>query len=227
MGNISYYDNIAADYDAILNEDKKNINIRNKVADTFISLVKGGKVLDFGGGTGLDFGWLLQHRYSITYCEPSVVMRRMAMERKAREFPGSSIFFLEGDLTDFSKWDVTSPFKQEMNAVLANFAVFNCIPDIEMLFAKLWLSLEPGGMVLALILDSSLIRRLRINLKGTILSLFSGDPVSFFVDYNGERQMVYIHSVKAIKKASGHKFKFIHHERMDGFGFSLIHLIRK
>ena len=38
--------------------------------------------------------------------------------------------------------------------------------------------MEPGGIVLALVLDNGLAKRLRSNLKGTIRSFFSGDPVS-------------------------------------------------
>ena len=58
--NISYYNEIAADYDAILQKDVNNTAVRLKLAAKFTTLVKSGRVLDFGGGTGQDLGWLLQ-----------------------------------------------------------------------------------------------------------------------------------------------------------------------
>jgi SAM-dependent methyltransferase len=223
--NISYYDEIAADYDAILNEDAANSATRSKVAAMFTALVKGGYVLDFGGGTGQDLGWLVQH-YRVIFCEPSAPMRKIAMERSSKELPGSDIIFFDEPKTDFRIWTANFPFEQKVDAVLANFAVFNCIPDIELLFEKLALAIKPGGIVIAVFLDNSLIKRLRSNLKGTLSSFFSGGTVSFFINYNGQRQLVYIHTFKAIKKAAADRFD-IHPGQLHGSGFRLIHLIRK
>src|SRR6202035_4865586 len=102
--NISYYNEIAPDYDDILNKDKANTIIRDKVAAKFTSLVNGGAVLDFGGGTGQDFGWLLQRGYHIIFCEPSVAMRQIAIERAKSEFPGAGISFFDENTTDFRSW---------------------------------------------------------------------------------------------------------------------------
>jgi SAM-dependent methyltransferase len=225
--NISYYNGIAAEYDAILNKDAANTGIRAKVANTFTALVKAGSILDFGGGTGQDLGWLLQQHYHIDFCEPSKAMRQVAIERSKNEFPGSGISFFDDNKTDFRNWQAAFPFERKVDAILANFAVINCIPDIGLLFEKLALAIKPGGIVVALVLDSSLRMRLRSNLKGTLRSFFSGDPVSIFIEYNGLRQQVYIHSVKAIKKASANRFELKRFERLQGFGFCLIHLVSK
>ncbi|HWY36712.1 MAG TPA: hypothetical protein VNX68_18855, partial [Nitrosopumilaceae archaeon] len=83
--NISYYDEIAGNYDAILNNDGANKIIREMVAGRFSSLVKGGYVLDFGGGTGRDLAWLIQNNYQIIFCEPSVAMRKIAINRIKNE----------------------------------------------------------------------------------------------------------------------------------------------
>src|ERR1700676_5350087 len=156
--NISYYNEIAADYDAILNKDSSNTIIRNKVAAKFISLVNGGSVLDFGGGTGQDLGWLLQNDYKIIFCEPSAAMRQIAIEWSKGEFPDAGISFFDDNKSDFRSWNAKFPFDQKVNAVLANFAVINCIPDIEFLFEKLALAMDPGGIVIALILDIGLVK---------------------------------------------------------------------
>jgi ubiquinone/menaquinone biosynthesis C-methylase UbiE len=92
--NILYYDAIATEYDGQLNRDKRNFYIRDFVARKFVKVVSGRLVLDFGGGTGQDFGWLLNHQYQIVFCEPSHAMRQIALDRRAHEFPGSDIFFL-------------------------------------------------------------------------------------------------------------------------------------
>jgi SAM-dependent methyltransferase len=224
--NISYYNEIAASYDAILSEDATNEIIRAKVAARVNSLFKGGSILDFGGGTGQDLRWLLQKHYRVVFCEPSAAMRKIAVERLKSEHAGGDITFLDDNESDFRKWDPIFPFKRKVNAILANFAVVNCIPDIELLFEKLALVIEPGGVMVALLLDAGLIKRLRANLKDTIKSFFFLNPVSFFVDYKGKRQIVYLHSTRSIKRAITNNFELRHSERFHGFGFCLIHLVR-
>ena len=225
--NISYYDKIADQYDSILHGDEKNILIRNRVAEYFVRFINSGNVIDFGGGTGLDLPWLVQQPYRISFCEPSESMRRLAIQKKLEGLPGSSLEFLVGEQSDFRNWNTEFPFRQKINAVLANFAVVNCIPDIRLLFAKLALVMDPGGMVVALVLDGSLGRKFRSNLKGTVRFLFTGRPVDFHIEYNGQRQLVNLYSSREIRKASNGKFHLVHHERWRGFGFSLIHLVRK
>lgn len=225
--NISYYDEIAGDYDAILQKDETNTVIRSIVAEKFITLVKGGCVLDFGGGTGQDLEWLVKHNYAIVFCEPSNGMRQIAIERSQKKFPGASIFFLDDDKTHFRNWSTAVPFAPQADAILANFAVINCIPDIELLFKNLALTINPGGIILAIILNNSITGKLRSNLKGTIRSFFTGDPVTIKIDHKGQQQLVYIHSTNAIKKASAIYFEFKQIERLHRSAFSLIHLVRK
>jgi SAM-dependent methyltransferase len=221
--NISYYNEIAAEYDAILNKDAKNAVVRKQVADRFIVAVKKGRVLDFGGGTGQDIDWLSKQSYEIIFCEPSIAMRKHAAERNAT----ARIIFLDDKSTDFREWSAVFPFEQAVDAVLANFAVINCIPDIKLFFEKLAMIVTPGGIVMALILDNSLPKRFRFNTKATVQSFFSGKPVSISVNYNGSSQQVYIHSRKAIERAAAKHFELKLFERLPGSGFCLIHLIRK
>jgi SAM-dependent methyltransferase len=226
-GNISYYDRIANRYDDIQSGDKKNSLLRDLVTGYFLSRVKCGHVLDFGGGTGLDLNWLVRQQYNISFCEPSESMRRIAIERKHADFPQSSIVFLEGDQCDFRKWNAEFPFGEKINAVLANFAVLNCIPDIQCLFEKLRLVLAPGGFVVALVLDGSLLRKFRTSFKGAVKYLFNRSPVGFQIIYEGQTQYVNLYSIFEISKAANPGFELVHQESLDGFGFSLIHLMRK
>jgi SAM-dependent methyltransferase len=225
--NISYYDVIAPEYDAILSRDSANAIIRAKVAARFMYYVKEGYVLDFGGGTGQDLEWLVQQHYDIIFCEPSAKMRQIAVGHWKNEFPRAPVFFLDNDKTDFRSWNSIFPLNYKVKAVLANFAVINCIPDIGLLFEKLAIVTETGGIVIAVLLDNRLVKRMKSNLKGTLQSLFSGKPVNISIDYNGERQLVYIHTMKAIKKSLADSFVLWSVERFNGFGFCLIHLVRK
>src|SRR5277367_4884220 len=224
--NISYYDKIASNYVFILGKDANNNIIRQIVAARFVGLVKGDHILDFGGGTGLDLAWLIQEKYRITFCELSEIMCQLAKERVTNQFPDVHVEFLENDKMDFRNWTYEQPFNFQMDAVLANFAVLNCIPDISCLFQKLALPLKPGGVLLALILDNSLLNRFRLNLKGTLKSLVFGFPTKFHVEFNGNRQIVYVHSTKSIRKAAAGYFQCVEIERFQNYGYRLIHLIR-
>src|SRR5882757_4263284 len=135
--NISYYNEIAKEYDVILNEDKSNAVVRKAVKEKFVSTVNPGWVLDFGGGTGQDTGWLQQHHYSILFCEPSAGMRNIAIENVKNNTAAGKINFMDEAKINFKNWDNTLPFEQKVNGVLANFAVFNCIPNIDTLYQNL------------------------------------------------------------------------------------------
>jgi SAM-dependent methyltransferase len=225
--NRSYYDEIAADYEVILNQDSANAVIREKIANKFTGLVKTGRVLDFGGGTGMDMGWMLQQHYQVIFCEPAEAMRQVAIARVQHEFNNAGISFLPGNATDFRQWSPMFPLDKPVDAALANFAVLNCIPDITLLFEKLALVIKPGGVLIALILDNSLAKRWRSNFKGTLQSFFSNAPVSFYIDYHDRRQFVYIHSTRAIKKSLANYFTLTHVEPLHGLGFCLVHAVRK
>ncbi len=225
--NISYYDEIAEDYDAILNDDRTNRYIREIVAEKFISLVQGGSILDFGGGTGMDLGWLIKNDFRIIFCEPSGPMRKIAINRAKFEFPDAFVSFLDDNKSDFRNWNATYPFEYKVDAVIANFAVINCIPDILFLFEKLALSIKSGGIVLALMLDNSLSKRLKSNMKGTIASYLTGKTMRIFVNYKDKRQQVFIYKSSEIRNAAKNTFDVINIERLHQSGFCLIHLRRK
>ncbi len=226
--NVTYYNSIAAEYDAILDKDEANAVIRAKMADTFTRLVhKNSRVLDFGGGTGQDLGWLLSSPYSVLFCEPSADMRSVAMERSKQAFPAAGISFLNDGSADFRNWQTGVPTGTQVDGVLANFAVFNCIPDIELLFEKLAMVLKPGGTVLALILDNSLKKRFQYSIKGTLQSFFNRRPLNIIINHNGRQQLVYIHSNRSIKKALGHYFSCKQITPLQGLGFSICQLEKK
>jgi hypothetical protein len=143
------------------------------------------------------------------------------------DFPEAGIHFFDDAQADFRNWNHLFPFECKMDALLANFAVFNCIQDIDKLFNTLAPAIKQGGHIIALVLDDRLTKRLRFNTMGTLKSFLSGKPVTFYVDYKSQRQEVYIHTARAIRKTSSANFELVSQNRLGGYGFRLIHLIRK
>ncbi len=225
--NISYYDEIADDYDAMLQRDASNKITREKVAEKFTLLVKNGAVLDFGGGTGSDLGWLSAGNYDILFCEPSAGMRGKAILYNKATLHNNHIVFQEDGQADFTSWHHQLPFSQKVDGILSNFAVFNCIPDIGLLFKNLSLVIKPGGHLLALVLDSRIAKVLRWRPKSVFLSFLNGKPMSTVIDYKNHRQKVFIYTAREIKRASQPYFDFCSGETLQGSDFSMIHLTRK
>jgi SAM-dependent methyltransferase len=219
LKNISFYNEIADDYDAIMDNDRSNGIVRREVADKFLSMVAPGRVLDFGGGTGSDLGWLTDHYYHVIFCEPSTRMRQLAIRRHNRKILPSHVEFLSGAAVDFTDWNRNLPFYPPADAILANFAVINCIANIDLLFRNLSLVVRPGGSLIALVLRPRILHSLR--------SLAGLAPGSLEVRYKQYEQKVYVHTTRAIRKASRAYFKFSGRKSLQGSVFSLIHLTRK
>ena len=224
--NILYYDEIADSYDRILDQDSLNNIIREKVAGRFIEYVKPGCVLDFGGGTGRDLKWLTENHYKIFFCEPSAGMKEKAIQHNQKVLHNNNIVFLEKAQTEFTHWHEELPFTEKVDAILSNFAVINCIPHIELLFKNLALIIKPGGALVALILDNKA-KGLISRLRGALRSFILKTPLTVDIKYKEHLQTVYVYTTKQIKKASKANFDFSNRESLPGFGFILIHLIRK
>jgi SAM-dependent methyltransferase len=226
--NISYYDEIANSYDEILNRENSNKLVRQEVKEKFTSLLQPEQwVLDFGGGTGLDLEWLTANKYNILFCEPSVIMREKAVQYNNTKLHDDAILFLGGDKTDFSAWHLYLPFSQQVDGILCNFGVINCIPNIDFLFKNLALVIKPGGHFVALFLDRSLKKMWKWHRRNTVRSVVFGSPFIMYVHHKEHKQTVFVHSVKEIKKAAASSFVYASPKNLGESGFILIHLIRK
>jgi SAM-dependent methyltransferase len=219
MKNIFFYDQIAEDYDAIMEEERSNDLVRQEVIDKFLGTVAPGRVLDFGGGTGSDLGWLTDHYYHVIFCEPSARMKDLAIRRHHRKILPGHVEFLSEAAVDFTGWNRTLPFYPPADAILSNFAVINCIADIDSLFRSLSLVVRPGGSLIALLL--------RPNWMHTLRSMAGLAPDSLEVRYKGHAQTVYVHTPKAVRRASGDYFDFTGWRSLHGSVFSILHLTRK
>jgi SAM-dependent methyltransferase len=225
--NISFYNEIAGQYNAILNAEDTNSIVRSKVAGKFHDTTKSGLVLDFGGGTGLDLDWLVGFQYEIFFCEPSAGMRQMAIKRNTDLLHSLHINFLEQEKTDFTRWHQQLPFSQQVDAILSNFAVINNIADIQSLFAAMARVLKPGAHLMALMLDNRWQTLSRRHPAAYLKSLFNRRTINLKVQFKGYEQTVYLHTMNKIRKASSTYFDFCYSESISGSGFILIDLIRK
>lgn len=225
--NISYYDQIADNYDSLMAGDPYNEQVRNEVSQVFCKAVPAGLIIDFGGGTGLDLEWLNSRSYHIIFCEPSVGMRQKAVELAKAKRYASEINFLEGENTDFHTWEESLAFTVKADAVLLNFAVINCIPDIGFLFKNMALVTRKGAQIYALVLVNSFLKRCQTSFSGMILAILTGSVITRVVNNSGNSQTVFLHSLRSIRTASSKYFYQGSHKPIPGSGFHLIHLIRK
>lgn len=224
--NLSYYDEVARTYNAIIDQDKTNQVVRQKVKETFLSFVKSGTVIDFGGGTGLDLEWLSAAGYKIVFCEPSSSMREKAMEYNNTVLQNPLIIFVDPPKTDFEKWHTYPPFSEPVDAMLSNFGVINYIQDINNLFCSIAAVVRPGGHFIAIMLDFTLNKRLKWHRRNAIRSLLFRVPFKMYIPYKDQRQTVFVHTVKEIKKASAKYFDYFETDAPKIFDFTLIHLVR-
>jgi SAM-dependent methyltransferase len=223
--NISYYNGIASQYGTMVDKNSDKI-VRQKVADKFSGVVQNATVLDFGGGTGLDLEWLTTNNNKIFFCEPSNAMRKIAISA-SKNLSNQNIIFIQESAADFRQWNKQLPFAEKVDAVLANFAVINCIPGIELLFQNLVLLTRPGANIIALILVKNIKKISGTNFYKFLQSTIFNEPLSINIQHQNHQQTVYIYSIKEIIKASRNYFIFCSNERLPDSEFTLIHLIRK
>lgn len=246
--NISYHDQAADSYDQTMDKDPANKIIRQRVKEKLCGLLSSGRVLDFGGGTGLDLEWLTARSYQVLFCEPSVAMREKAMHYNDTILQSDRITFLDTDKTDFSTWHQELPFSQKCDAVLSDFGALNYIPDMGLLFNNMARILRPGGHFVLLILRLSLKKRLRWHRRNAVKSLLLRTPYIMYIPYDRlsvaeddrtvaaagdansiaetRRQTVFVHTLKEIQEASAPYFTFCGEELLEAYDFTLIHLIR-
>jgi len=226
--NISYHDEVAGDYNAVMDSHQPNQMIRQRVKEKFCSLVPGygGRVLDFGGGTGLDLGWLTAAGNKVIFCEPSVGMRDRAIQYEERVLKSGRVTFLEGEQTDFFTWEKALPFAGKVDAILSDFGPLNYIPDINKMFRCLAKVIRPGGCFLLLVLHLPFAKRLKWHRRNAIGSLLFRNTFRMYIPYKGHRQMVFVYTEKEITKAAAPWFGYGGAELLTEHDFTLIHLIR-
>jgi len=201
---ISFYDLHAADYNNRMSASDSKV--RGAVRDCFIKYTNKGKVLDFGGGTGLDLPWLCKQYDKVFFIEPSAGMRA---EARKLIFPGCAPIFVDENL-DFNDWEYPKlPFTEKMDGILANFAVFNCIQNIDVLFHRLSLLSFPGAHLVINVLNTSPKKMLTTySIKFALLSIMN---MKIEVPNTGKgiSHPTYLHTLRQYLSASKGYFNLV------------------
>ena len=223
ISSTSFYNYVAKDYNS--HQTISDSYVRNYVMKKFLYNIPHGNILDFGGGTGLDLPWLLTPKYRVNFLEPSSNMRSLAKVSVADNW--QQPVFIEENI-DFHNWSSDSlPFEEKMVGILANFAVLNCIKDIDCLFEKLALVCDSNCRVVATVLDTRAMRMLKTHSLKVAVKRFFKRPLVTDTKYNCVTQQTYLHTLSNYKSASRKHFNFISYTSIRASPFALLMLSKK
>jgi len=178
--------------------------------------------MDFGGGTGADLGWLTKNMYEVCFCEPSKAMRDIAIELNNKEIKSERIQFLKETQTDFIQWN-SNTFPNNFDAILADFCVFNTIDDINLLFSKLNTILNPGGQIIATLLDTTFKGIIKYHIKSFVRAFITMGYPTMLVQHSVNRHTVYLHTPGKLMQAIPGEFSCKKIESLGKSGFMLVH----
>jgi SAM-dependent methyltransferase len=129
-------------YHQFMLSSPRDLLVRDRFQKLALELLPAGaEVLDFGAGTGIDAKAYAAGGHPTYVYEPSEAMR------------GYLAVHCRDDIERKAIVSVASPLACQVDAVTANFAVLNHIPDQAALFEQLAGVVRPGGFVLASMLN--------------------------------------------------------------------------
>lgn len=224
---IKYYDDISLKYDYTLNSSPNNTKTRNEVKNYFLKNVNGKFVLDFGGGTGKDLKWLLENGFQVYFCEPSMGMRKLAAKNFQNTSSSSQITFLDDHSSNFQKWNKNNiPIENKIDGILANFAVFNSIKQLEELSEKLALISHNGTRLITTVLHLKL-KKILLHDFPSILNLYlRGNGLATKVQDGNHQMVVYLHTKSKLIKSFKKYFDYVESFPISGSSFKLLHFRR-
>jgi SAM-dependent methyltransferase len=155
----AYYDGEADRYDAVMEGDPHNAQIRDAFRALVASTVPAaGRMLDFGCGTGVDARWYAVRGYPVVAYDPARRMIAQVSTRCAREIMARQIV---PATFPFAEFPHALPAHAGFDAIVANFAVLNLLADLREVFDGFARVLVPGGVVIANVLNPFYWRDLR------------------------------------------------------------------
>jgi SAM-dependent methyltransferase len=147
----SFYDAIAARYDAEMNDGTENAKVRSAFQRRVTAIAGHGRpILDFGCGTGADAEWYVARGHRVIAYDISAGMVAGLRERCPSEIADGAISAIAGDL------DVLLDALSRSGpaaAIAANFAVLNHVRDLGPLLEALAPHLAENGAVVASLLN--------------------------------------------------------------------------
>jgi SAM-dependent methyltransferase len=148
---VAYYDQTAALYDEQVDGVPTNRAAREAFRDHVSMLAeRGGLVLDFGCGTGIDATWYAARGHRVMAYDISSGMMELLRRRCAREIAEGRIIPVTGNDEGLAS---ALERVQPVSVIAANFAVLNHVRDLAPLLRLLSSSLRPGGSLVASLLN--------------------------------------------------------------------------
>jgi 2-polyprenyl-3-methyl-5-hydroxy-6-metoxy-1,4-benzoquinol methylase len=147
----AYYDRIAREYDGQVD----GLAINRAQRDAFRTRVaalagSGGRILDFGCGTGTDAEWYAAKGHEVVAHDISAGMVEVLRSRCADAIARGRITALVGRLSDLDRVLRGGP---PLDVIAANFGVLNHFDDLQQVLALLASHLRPGGALVASVLN--------------------------------------------------------------------------
>jgi SAM-dependent methyltransferase len=190
----SYYDRIAADYDAQVDGSASNRAMRDAFR-TRVSALAGpsGTILDYGCGTGTDAAWYAARGHRVVAYDVSAGMLEQLRARCAEEVSRGVVVPVLGDLAVL---DAALRAVPPIDVVAANFAALNHVPDLAPVLETLAEHLRPTGVVVASLLNplQRTVSRRRWLLERMWLDLWRDTVV------NRGETVTYRHQVRTVRR---------------------------
>lgn len=146
-----FYDEVAADYDALVCGPADNIEMRLSFCRRVASVAgPGGVILDFGCGTGIDAAWYAARGHRVIAYDVSSGMVEVLRERCANQIESGQVTLAVGSLGALVH---ALQAEGQVAAIAANFAVLNHVRELQPLLQQLGPHLAPGGAMVANVLN--------------------------------------------------------------------------
>lgn len=195
--NVLYYDSVAPHYDAQMEAASSSRWVREAFREfVALDLSPPASVLDFGCGTGMDTAWLAAQGSEVIAYDVSVGMLA-ELRRKCAEFvEHGQVSVCQGS---FAALISALEERPPVDAVIANFAVFNLIEDMQPVFSALAPHVEAGGHVFLSILNPIFWKDLRSRELWRAWAHSFRDPA---IHVRGGATDLYRHWVPSVQRAA-------------------------
>ena len=148
---IAHYDRIAAEYDRQVDGVAVNRVAREAFRERVSALAgMGGRILDYGCGTGIDAAWYAARGHRVIAYDPSSRMVEVLRARCADAIADGRIRVLDGQRSALASALAAT---QPLDAIAANFGVLNHVRDLTPVLHSLANHLRAGGSLVASLLN--------------------------------------------------------------------------
>ncbi len=154
-------------------------------------------------------------------------MREIALKNTQSLNPPAEIILMNELNSNFHNWNKNNiPIDNKLDGILANFAVFNSIKDLEELSAKLALISNKNCRLIVSVLNVNVKRIFSRDLPIILRLFLSGYGFATQIKDGNNKMIVYLHTESNIIKALGKYFNYVESFRIQKSTFRLFHFLR-